>query len=61
LPATAAHGATRTAEKICRCELQVSQSALGGKADQLGVGSHPGLGLDEIVIILDCLDAEIEI
>jgi hypothetical protein len=41
--------------------LQNGQPAFGGKADKLGVRSHPGLGLDEIVIVLNGLHAEIEI
>jgi hypothetical protein len=41
--------------------LQIGQPALGGKADKLGIRSHAGLGLYEIVIILDGLHAEIEI
>jgi hypothetical protein len=41
--------------------LQIGQPALCGKADKLGIRLHAGLGLDEIVIILHGLDAEIEI
>jgi hypothetical protein len=41
--------------------LQSRQPAFGGKVDQLGIGPQAGLGLDEIVIVLNGLRAEIEI
>ena len=44
-----------------RPRLQVGQPALDRKADKLRVGSHAGLGLDEIVIVLNGLHAEIEV
>lgn len=47
-------------EKTCRCGLQIGQSALSGETDQLGIRSHAGLRLDEIVIILHGLHAEVE-
>jgi len=34
---------------------------LGGEPDKLGVRSHAGLGLYEIVVILNGLDADVEI
>ena len=42
-------------------ELQIGQSALSGEAHKLGICLHAGLGLDEIVIVLDRLHAEIEV
>jgi hypothetical protein len=41
--------------------LQIGQPAFSSKPEELGVRSHAGLGLYEIVIILDSLHAEIEI
>jgi hypothetical protein len=41
--------------------LQIGQPAFSGKPDELGIRSHAGLGLYEIVIILNSLHAEIEI
>jgi putative effector of murein hydrolase len=51
----------RTLRKRAGRGLQIGQSALSGKADKLGIRSYAGLGLYEIVIILDGLHAEIEI
>lgn len=51
-------------EQVDKCAgraLQIGQPALSGKADKLGIRSHAGLGLYEIVIILDGLHTEIEI
>lgn len=41
--------------------LQIGQPAFGGKPDELGIRSHAGLGLYEIMIVLNGLYAEIEI
>ena len=42
-------------------QLEAGQPALGGESHELGVRSHAGLGLDEIVIVLNGLDADVEI
>ncbi len=44
-----------------RKPLEMGQPAGGGEAHELGVGLQPGLGLDQIVVILDRLHAEIEV
>ena len=41
--------------------LQIGQSAFDREADELGIRAKAGLGLDQIVIVLDRLQAEIEI
>lgn len=54
-------GAKRRSGKRAGRGLQIGQPAFSGKPDELGIRSHAGLGLDEIVIILNSLHAEIEI
>ena len=61
LGASAFGGAKRTVEETCRCALQIGQPAFSGKPDKLGIRSRAGLGLYEIVIVLNSLHAEIEI
>ena len=41
--------------------LKAGQPALHGQADKLRVRSHAGLGLDQIMVVLHGLDAEIEV
>jgi hypothetical protein len=53
-------GAKRRSGKRAGRGLQIGQPAFSGKPDELGIRSHAGLGLDEIVIILNSLHAEIE-
>jgi hypothetical protein len=42
-------------------QLKARQSTLRSKSHKLGVRSHAGLGLDQIVIVLNGLDADVEI